>query len=277
MKKSISWFLAILITLSVAIFQFMMGMTYPLVTEVNTGKQRIQCELKRTYSGKTDCPVILPIGDIMVSGHILYRIYPSGNTISRIDFKREGDKLIARLPEQPLAGKLEYRVFLEREGTKIDVNDGKPVIVRFLGKVPVYILVLQSIFILLSLLLSTYAGILAGFGIKTYRWMVYLIVASLLGVVFFLQPLVHKYSLNQSWTCVPNSWELSDNKLLFALIIWLLTAYYNLRKTRRGLVIVSSIISILLFSIPHGFPGLTFEPVTMEIFLRNLIPLLQLF
>lgn len=276
MKKSISWFLAILITLSVAIFQFMMGSTYPLVTEINTGKQRIECELKRSYSGKTDCPVILPIGDIMVSGYILYRNYPSENTMSRIDFKREGDKLIAELPVQPPAGKLEYRVFIEREGTTIDVNEGKSVIIRFLGTVPIHILALHTLFIFLAMVYSTHTGILAGFGIKTYRLTTYLIVIILLGVVFLLQPLMHKYALNQWWTCLPNSWELGDNKLLLALIVWLISAYFILKKPRRGIVMLASIISLILFSVPHGFPGKEYEPATVEIFLRNIIPLIKL-
>jgi hypothetical protein len=219
----------------------------------------------------------LPVRDITVSGYILFKKFPSDDDSFRIDFIRQGDKLVAKLPVQPPSGRLEYRIILEREGKSIIINQDKPVIIRFLGKVPLTALILHGFFVLLTLLLITYAGILAAFGIKTYRGLIYLNVVLLLGVVFFLQPVVHKYSLNQWWTCLPNSWELSDNKLFFALIVWLLTAYYNFKKARRGLVIVSSIISILLFSVPHGFPGSTHEPVTMEIFLRNLRPLIQLF
>jgi hypothetical protein len=277
MKQSIGWFISIIITLSVAVFQFLMGKADPLATEVTIGKQRYQCELKRSFIGSSDCPVILPVRDITVSGYILFKKFPSDDDSFRIDFIRQGDKLVAKLPVQPPSGRLEYRIILEREGKSILINQDKPVIIRFLGKVPLTALILHGFFVLLTLLLITYAGILAAFGIKTYRGLIYLNVVLLLGVVFFLQPVVHKYSLNQWWTCLPNSWELSDNKLFFALIVWLLMAYYNFKKARRGLVIVSSIISILLFSVPHGFPGSTHEPVTMEIFLRNLRPLIQLF
>ena len=197
MKKVIGWFITILIAFSVVGLQFIMESTYPLVIEVNTGKQRLQCELKRSYSGKSDCPVILPIGDILVSGYILYRNYPSETITSRIDFNREGDKLIAKLPKQPLSGKLEYRVFFEREGTSINVNEGKPFIIRFLGSVPLYIQVLLSLFIFFAILYITYSGFLAGFGIKTFRWMILLVVALLQGVLFIFQPLMHKYVLYQ--------------------------------------------------------------------------------
>jgi hypothetical protein len=259
------------------IFQFIMGSNYPLVTEVNTGKQKVQCELKKSYRGKTDFPVVLPIGDIMVTGYILYKIYPSENQESKIAFNREGDKLIAKLPLQPPAGKLEYKVLLEREGTTIPVNEGKAVIVRFIGKVPVYILILQSLAIFLAIFYSTLTGIYATFGIKTYRWLIYITITFLLGAVFLLQPLMHKYALNKWWTCFPNSLELGDNKLLIALIVWIVTACFNFKKARPLLVIFASIISILMFSVPHGFPGLVHEPITMEVVVRNIIPLLQLF
>jgi hypothetical protein len=277
MKKSISWFIAVLITLSVAVFQFIMGSTYPLVTEVNTGKQRIQCELRRSYSGNSDCPVVLPIRDITVSGYILYRIYPSENTMTRIDFNREGDRLKANLPKQPPSGKLEYRVFLIKEGTIIEVNEGKPVVIRFLGTVPLYILILQSLLIFLAILYSTLAGLFGCFGIKINQWRIYFIITLLLGVVFLLQPLMHKFTLNQWWTGIPVSLEPGDNKLLMALIVWVVAACLNLKKIRPGIVILASIISLILFSVPHSFPGSGLEPVTIEVFMKNFLPLVKLF
>lgn len=254
-----------------------MGSTDPLVSEINTGKQHIHCELRRAYIGNGDCPVILPVGDIMVTGYVLYDLYPTNKHPSKITLNRQGDKLVANLPHQPPSGKLEYRIFLERAGTAIKVNEDKPVIVRFLGKVPVYILILQSIIVLLTLLINTYTGILAGIGINLYKQLTFLMVIILIGLVFFIQPIVHKYSLNQWWTCIPQSWELGNNKILVALIVWLITLYFNLKKARPGLVLISSLISIFLFLIPHGFPGLVYEPITIEVFLRKLIPLLQLF
>jgi hypothetical protein len=283
MKKSISWIIAVLITLSVGIFQFMMNMTHPLVVQVNTGKERIECELKRSYSGISDCPIVLPIRDLKVSGYILYKIYPSENPVSKINFNREGDKLIARLPVQKPSGKLEYSVFLEREGTPVKVNEGKPVVISFLGRVPLYILVLHSLIIFLAVLYSTHTGILAGLGDKTYRWTTFLTLTILLGVVFLLQPLMHYHSLNRWWTCFPNSLELGDNKFLLALLIWLFTAYVTLkkagplRKARPVITVFASIISLLLFSVPHGFPRAEYEPVTIESFFDNLVPFMKLF
>ena len=277
MKRAISWFLAVLIALSIAISQFIMGTSYPIMTEVNTGKQHLNFELKRTSIGKTDCPVVLPVEDITISGYILYRIYPSTDSMSRINLIREGDKLTAKLPIQPPAGKLEYRIFLEKAGTVIPVNNGKPIIIRFLGSVPMTILVLQSLFILLAILFSNITGIFAAIGVKTYKGMIYPTVFFLTCVVFILQPIMHKYSLNQSWSCWPISWEAGDNKILIALIVWLLAMYFNFKKSLRGLVVLASFLSIFILSVPHGFPGLTHDPINIQIVQRNLLSLLQLF
>lgn len=277
MKKTISWFISIVVTLSVVLFQFAMGISDPMEVRVNTGRQHIQLNLIRTYIGRSDCPIILQIGDIMVTGYMLYRTYPSNNEMTKIVFDRQGDRLIAKLPNQPPDGRLEYKVVLERENNTIYVNEGKPVIIRFLGKVPFSLVIVQSLLILCILILSTYSGILAGLGIKTYRGMIYLIAFLLIGVVFVVQPIMHNYSLNKWWTCMPNSWELGDNKLFIAMVLWLITIFYNFKKSRPVLVIISSIFTVLLFSIPHGFPGVPREAVTIEIFTRKLIPLIQLF
>jgi len=277
MKRAISWFLAVLITLSIAIFQFIMGTSYPVITEVNTGKQHLNFELKRSYSGKTDCPVVLPVEDITISGYILYRIYPSTDSLSRINMIREGDRLTANLPIKPPAGKLEYSIILEKDGAVIPVNNGKLTIIRFLGSVPMTILVLQSLFILLAILFSNITGIFAAIGVKTYRGMIYPTVIFLTCVVFILQPIMHKYSLNQSWTSWPLSWEPGDNKILIALIVWFLVMYFNFKKSQRGLVVLASLLSIFILSVPHGFPGSSHDPINIQIIQRNLLSLLQLF
>jgi hypothetical protein len=277
MKRAISWFIAILITFSIAIFQFIMGTAYPLVTEVNTGKQHLQFELIRSYSGQSDCPIIFPVGDITVSGYILYRNYPSVDSMTRINLNREGEKLIARLPKQPPASKLEYRVFLEKARTGINVNNGKPVIIRFLGSVPLYILSIQSILIFLAVLFSNITGIFALVRIRAYKWLIYLTIITLIVVVFVLQPIMHKYSLNQWWTNIPYSWDLSDNKLFIALIVWLITMYFNFKKARPGLIVLAAFLSIIIFAVPHGFPGSEHDPIDLKIIQRNLLSLLKLF
>ena len=277
MKNAISWLLALMITFSIVIFQFIMSKTHPLSTEVNTGKQHLHFDLLRSYSGKTDCPMILKVEDITVSGYILYRNYPTADSMIRINLHREGDNLIAYLPNQLPSKKLEYRIFLERAGNVILVNSGKPIIIKFLGVVPFYILLFHTIFIFLSVLFSNSTGIFAVVGNKSYKWMIYLTILALMSVVFLLQPLTHKYALGQSLTGFPFSFELSDNKILITLVIWLVTMFFNLRKAQPRLVVLAAFTSMIVLSIPHGFPGSEPNPINMKIIQRNFLSLLQLF
>ena len=100
MKKEVSCLLAIVITAYIAILQLIMESTYPVVTEVNTGKQKISVQLIRSYEGDKDCPIILPVEDIAVKGYLMYNLKSDSVNQKKIDLKREGDKLIGYLPAQ---------------------------------------------------------------------------------------------------------------------------------------------------------------------------------
>lgn len=278
MKEAISWIAAVMITFSIMIFQFIQGTTYSSVTEVNTGKQRVEFELRRTYSGKTDCPVILPIEDITVSGYLMYRIYPTSDSMSRINLKREGDLLVAKLPNQMPDSNLAYQIFLEKAGSKIAVNDGKETIIKFLGDIPIAVLFLYILLVFLALFYSNATGIYALAGIKSYKRMTYITIIALVGVEFILQPLMHKYALNRWWTGIPINWDLNENKILISLIVWLVALFINWKKARPIVVILASIVSILIFFTPYSrVPGSEPDPFSFKFIHRNLLPLLKLY
>ena len=44
--------------------------------------------------------------------------------------QRRGSELVASLPEQPPAGKLAYRVILQKDGERVALG-GSPVVIRF--------------------------------------------------------------------------------------------------------------------------------------------------
>ena len=278
MKEAISWIIAVIITFSIMIFQFIQGMTYSSMTELNTGKQRVEFELRRTYSGKTDCPVILPIEDITVSGYLMYRIYPASDSMSRIDLKREGDLLVAKLPNQMPDSNLAYQIFLEKAGSKIEVNDGKETIIKFLGDIPIALLFIYILMVFFALFYSNATGVYALAGIKAYKWMTYVTIIALVSVEFIIQPLMHKYALNRWWTGIPFNWDINENKILIALTVWVVVLFINRKKARPIVVILASIVSILIFFIPYSrVPGSEPDPFSIKFIHRNLLPLLQLY
>ncbi len=289
MKKEISWFLAIVITGYLAVLQLIMGSTSPILTEINTGKQKINIELIRSYSGESDCPIILPIQDIAVKGYLIYNFksdslkYQRDSVkqerdsvkLERINLKREGDKLIGFIPGQIPSTEMEYRVFLEREKTEIVVNNSKPVLLKFKGQVPFYLIFLNGFLVVLVLLLSNLTGIFAVFGIKSYKWMIFLTVIAFLFLGFFISPLVQKYSLN-IWSSLPKTWNL-NSKIFSGSLVWLIALLFSLKKSYRIWPIFATLISIAIFLIPHQTAGEEPVKITFSILERNFIALLQLF
>src|SRR5674476_1109101 len=201
--KSFIWIFAILITAAAGYYQRVTGPTKPLKTEVSNGIQRFPVVFQRTHGGTTDCPVVLQISDITVKGFLLYRKYPSKDEMTKIELKREGDKLTAFLPNQPPAGKLEYRLALEKDGNPIIIDNGASVIIRFKGDVPPVVLIIHIILMFLGMLFSNVTGIYALFKIRSYKCMTVLTFAILAVGGLVLGPIVLKYAFNEWRDGVP--------------------------------------------------------------------------
>ena len=108
------WVTAVVITLASAVYQRMSGPTYPVRGSVTLGGEAVALRLARTHPGAGDQPVVLNIPDTAVTGHVAWRRYPTGDPWQTLTLERRGDTLEAALPHQPVAGKLEYQVRLER-------------------------------------------------------------------------------------------------------------------------------------------------------------------
>lgn len=275
--KSFIWIFALLITIAAAYYQRVTGPTNPLKTEVNTGIQRFPVVFQRSYAGSTDCPVILQIPDITVKGVLLYRKYPTYDEMTKVDLKREGDKLIAFLPNQPPAGKLEYRVDLEKDETPVKIGKGAPVVIRFKGEVPPVVLIIHILLMFLGMLFSNATGIYALLGIRSYKFLTVLTFVVLVIGGLVLGPIVQKYAFNEWWAGVPFGWDLTDNKTLIAILVWLMALEMLRKKNSAFWVIVASIVTIAIFSIPHSMYGSQLDQETGKIIQGSILPFLQLF
>lgn len=275
--KSFIWLFALLITLAAAYYQRTTGPTYPFKTEIDIGMHKFPVKFMRSHSGPTDCPVILQIPDILVKGVLLYRKYPTKNEMTKVDLKREGDKLVAVLPNQPPAGKLEYRVVLEKDDKPLTIGKGLPVIIRFTGDVPEVILFIHILLMFLAMLFSNATGIYVLFRINSYKFLAFVTftVLAVGGLVF--GPIVQKYAFNEWWTGVPYGWDLTDNKTLIAILAWLLALFMIRKKRAAWWVIMASLVTIVIFSIPHSLYGSELNQETGKIIQGALLPFLQLY
>lgn len=157
---------------------------------------------------------------------------------------------------------------------RISLSDGhsetvqltsEPVIIRFKGSVPAFILVPHIFFMFFAMLLSNRGGlqalVRAGNLYKYALWTSGLLLVG--GLI--LGPIVQKYAFDAFWTGWPFGHDLTDNKLVAAFIAWGLAVWRNKAGGKRpGWVLAASIILFLVYMIPHSVLGSELDFTTLE-------------
>jgi len=256
MKKLIIWFLAFIITAASAVYQRRTGPTYHIRGKAAVAGASLKFELPRSHETSADCLVDVAVPAPEVTGRILYRRSKTQDAWSEAPMERQGDRLGGFLPKQPAAGKLDYSVVLNDRGQEVSLTGEKPVIIRFRGHVPLGILLAHILVMFAAMLLSTRAG-LAALNKKDHprlfgAWTVlFLLVGG-----FVLGPLVQKLAFGTWWTGVPLGWDLTDNKTLIAMVVWIIAMVAG-RKGRgaRGWILAASVLMLVVFLIPHSLLG----------------------
>ncbi|RLD80880.1 MAG: hypothetical protein DRJ10_06850, partial [Bacteroidetes bacterium] len=112
MKKIILWVVAIVITLSAAVYQRLTGPTHPKRVKLEIVDKTLNLRLLRSHGGTEDAPIELAINDESVSAELHYKFYPEheDEEWKTEEFKLDGEKMTAFLPNQPMAGKLMYYI-----------------------------------------------------------------------------------------------------------------------------------------------------------------------
>jgi len=256
MKKIIFWIIALLITLSAAIYQRRTGPTHPLRGKVSIDDSQISYRLARNPITGEDYKFEIKVPNPDIQGYLLFRRYKTGENWTRLPLERKEETLTGRLPTQPPAGKLEYRVFLVSGNNEVSLTGRKPIIIRYKGAVPFLILIIHVIVMFLAMLVSTRAGIEA-LDRKSNPRKLALWAAGLLFVGgMILGPIVQKYAFGALWTGFPLGFDLTDNKTLIAMVGWLAAVVAGRGgKPARGCVLGASILLLVAFLIPHSLLG----------------------
>jgi hypothetical protein len=272
MKKLILWFLAIVITIGAAYYQRKTGPTYPKSVNANVNGQVYKLKLIRSLGLDERPEVKLKIADTTIkatlyykrfkstddysSSEFVYKVYPVKSFLMNKVFKITEEKgFFARVPEQPPAGKIQYYIELtDLKGTTTLVKE-TPVVIRFKGTVPSYILTPHIILMFLAMLFSTLAGLLGVLKdplCKKYSWWTLI---TLIAGGLILGPAVQRFAFGELWTGVPFGWDLTDNKTLIAVVFWIIAVAMNRKKERPLFVILASVVLLVTFSIPHSMLG----------------------
>jgi hypothetical protein len=250
------WLVALLVTLAAARYQHVTGPTYPLSGRVQLGGGTIGYTLERSHGGPTDQPVEIAAADPVVKGLLEWKRYGTTDPLQAARMRREGGKLVGVLPHQPPAGKLLYRVRLERGTERVLVPQRQAVVTRFKGDVPPWVLVPHIVVMFAAMLLSTRTGLEAFNPQPRFKRLADWTLALLLVGGFVLGPMVLRYAFGTWWTGFPVGDDPTDNKTLAALLVWIVAAV-AVRRARRpgGWVAAAAILMLVVFLIPHSIAG----------------------
>lgn len=254
MRKSLIWIISILVTIGAAVFQRQTGPTHPQIYRLKDVNSNTRIHLPNSHSGNSDCEIKIFDPDNRLNGFVIYRRYPTDEPFDTIIMQSKGEHLTGHLPSQPPAGKLEYSVFIKTTNKVIRIND-QPVIVRFKGNVPGYVLIPHILIIFAAMLFSTVTGFFAAFKYPAYRAFGWITLVLIVAGGLILGPIIQKYAFGDFWTGIPFGKDLTDNKILLAFVLWLIAMAANVKKQRPWLTILASIVYLAINLIPHSLLG----------------------
>jgi hypothetical protein len=256
MRKTLLWILAILITLAAAVYQRMTGPTYAYGGKVDVGGTEIKFKLPRSAEIIKDCEVSVEVPGPDIIGKVKYKRYKTEDHWTEVPMERKGDKLVASLPKQPMAGKLAYTVLLVKDEKEVSLTGADPIVIRFKGVVPMVVLIPHVLIMFLAMLFSTRAGLAALDRKSNPRKLAIWAFALLFIGGFILGPLVQHFGFGPYWTGFPLGFDLTDNKTLIAMIGWIIALIAGRKgKPARGWVLAAAILLLVVYSIPHSLLG----------------------
>ena len=282
MKKFILWSLAFVITIAAAVYQRHTGPTYPKELNVTLNNKLYELKLIRSLALDEKPEVKIAVTDTSVKARLFYKRlnskeeyqvnefsykgYPVKSFLMNKIFKIYDDKgLFASVPQQPPAGKIQYYFEItDSRGTQTYFKDS-PVVIRFKGGVPAYILVPHILLMFMAMLFSTLAGLMSLVREPKYKlyaiWTLILFTAG--GMI--LGPIVQLDAFGDLWTGIPFGWDLTDNKTLIALAFWILAVMMNRKKDRPVYTAIAALVLLLVFSIPHSLFGSQLDYTTGQV------------
>jgi hypothetical protein len=266
------WTIAVVVMLSAAVYQRTTGPTYPFRGDVVVAGDTAAFELIRSEETVRDARVRVPVPPgTDAAGTLRYRRYPTDDPFTAVPMQRAGDTLVAALPAQPAAGKLEYRVTLRAAGDTVAIpgrhqeatGEEETVVIRFKDPVPAGVLIPHVLFMFFAILVGVRSGLAAALGradFRRYAW-VALGLMSVGGMV--LGPIVQKHAFGKFWTGWPHGYDLTDNKTLIMWLVWVVAcAVLGLaRQTEvrerigRGVVVVATLVMLAVYLVPHSMRG----------------------
>ena len=255
-RAYVLWAIALVLTVGSAVWQRLTGPTHPRRIAAEVVGLEVAGRLIRSQTVGHEVPIKLRAAPGL-QGEARWRRWPGeDHPWHTVLLRRDGDHLIGELPAQTAtAARIAYEVRLIAPG-------GEHVTIatrlRFKGAVPGVVLGVHIAAMFLGMLLSARTGLEA---LARGPRLVPLATATLicLGIGgLLLGPVVQKHAFDAYWTGWPIGEDLTDNKLAVAVLFWLLAAW-QARHGRRGWAVAASVVTFVIFVIPHSLHGSTHD------------------
>lgn len=263
------WLLALLAMLSAAAWQRRTGPTYPLRGAAAVDGESVRYRFLRTAVSGEPLLVTVP-APAGVEGVVRYRRYPTSEPLAVLPLRRESGALVALLPTQPPAGKLEYLVDLSGKRGTVRLPPGPPVVMRFKGDVPAEVLVPHVVTMFFSMMIGLRSALAAALGrpeARRYAW-VALVGIALGGLL--LGPVVQKHAFGAYWTGWPLGSDLTDNKTLVMWLAWVVAVAVLGRRRdpadrpARLTTVAAALVMVAVYLVPHSLRGSQLDYAKVE-------------
>ena len=253
------WTVAFVVTVLLAVFQRMTGPSYPIRgTEVLANGEVVSFSLPRSNEGRDELRIGLRAPSNESRATLEWRRYPTDGDFQSLAMTVNADgEFETRIPPQPAAGKVEYRILFEFAGEVVSIPENEAVVARFRASVPAHVLIPHILAMFLSMLVSSRAlfEVLRP-GAPRASGLVLVSMALLVVGGLMLGPLVQKFAFGAYWTGWPFGHDLTDNKTLIAFFAWLPATILAWRRAKtRVAVTLGWVVMMGIFLIPHSVRG----------------------
>lgn len=254
-KSFLLWVFSVLFMLVFVFYQRLTGPTHPARGKTEIAGEQIKYKLLRSWGKPGDAKIEVEVGNKSINGIFKYRRFKSNDEWSEVAMQREGENLVGYLPHQNPAGKVMYDIVLTKNGESAELRE-EPVVLRFTGPVPDYVLVPHILLMFLAMVFSIRAGIEAYLRRKNiFKLTQYTVIFFFLGGLI-LGPIVQKYAFDALWTGWPFGHDLTDNKTIVAFIFWAIALFKTMKnKEHRTWVLIATAALIAVYLIPHSVLG----------------------
>lgn len=254
------WMVAVALMFAAAAYQERTGPTKELKGDFEVAGAVHEYAIIRSHNSTGDAPIVVPDAGSGVTAQLFWKRLGTEDEFTALDMAAQDGELVAMLPAQPAAGKLEFYVVLSGGAQPSRIQDGEePIVIRFKDPVSPFVLVPHIAFMFFAVLFGIRTALGAGLGhdVRRLSWTT-LILMSVGGMV--LGPIVQKQAFGAYWTGFPWGYDLTDNKTLIMWVVWVAAVAVlqwkpDRKRMGRATVLVGALVMMVVYLIPHSLRG----------------------